>query len=119
MATCAGRDQRCQRLFPKAALHHLAVSLRSRDDDADVEFIDAEYWMKGYSPLGKLRLAALCSFGNGRKRDLALMDVKDAVKPAAPRYVTRRCRRQFGAGCRRRYTTLAHARQTAAQFGEN
>ena len=74
--------------------------------------------MKGCSSLGKLRLAGLCSFGNGRKRDLALMDVKDAVKLAAPRYVTRRCRRQFGAGCRRRYTPLAHARQTAAQFGE-
>lgn len=40
--------------------------------------------MKGCSSLGKLRLAGLCSFGNGRKRDLALMDVKDAVKLAAP-----------------------------------
>lgn len=96
-----------------AALHHLAVSLRSRDDDADVEFIDAEYWMKGCSSLGKLRLAALCSFGNGRKRDLALMDVKDAVKPAAPRYVTRRCRKTI----RSRLSKALHTSRSCSANG--
>src|SRR5665213_338461 len=49
-----------KRLFKTAALRHLAVSLRSRDDDAQVEVLDAAYWMKGCSSLGKLRIAVLC-----------------------------------------------------------
>jgi uncharacterized protein (DUF2252 family) len=75
-----------RKLFKTAALRQLAVSLRSRDDDAEVEVLDAAYWMKGCSSLGKLRMAVLCSVGSGKKRDLALMDVKEAVSAAAPRY---------------------------------
>jgi uncharacterized protein (DUF2252 family) len=74
-------------LFAMPKLHHLSTSLRSRDDDAVVEVLDAAYWMKGCSSLGLLRLAVLLGIGKGKKRDLALMDVKEAVKPAAPRYV--------------------------------
>jgi uncharacterized protein (DUF2252 family) len=74
-------------LFATPKLHHLSTSLRSRDDDAAVEVLDAAYWMKGCSSLGLLRLAVLVGIGKGKKRDLALMDVKEAVKPAAPRYV--------------------------------
>jgi uncharacterized protein (DUF2252 family) len=68
------------------ALRHLSTSLRSRDDDAKVEVLDAAYWMKGCSSLGLLRFAVLLGIGKGKKRDLALMDVKEAVKAAAPRY---------------------------------
>ena len=75
-----------KKLFKGAAMRHLAVSLRSRDDNAEVEVLDAAYWMKGCSSLGKLRLAVLCGIGAGKKRDLALMDVKEAVAAAAPRY---------------------------------
>jgi uncharacterized protein (DUF2252 family) len=75
-----------ERLFATPALHHLATSLRSRDDDAPVEVLDAAYWMKGCSSLGLLRFAVLLGIGKGKKRDLALMDVKEAVKAAAPRY---------------------------------
>jgi uncharacterized protein (DUF2252 family) len=74
-------------LFAAPKLHHLSTSLRSRDDDAAVEVLDAAYWMKGCSSLGLLRVAVLLGIGKGRKRDLALMDVKEAVKPAAPRYI--------------------------------
>jgi uncharacterized protein (DUF2252 family) len=42
--------------------------------------------MKGCSSLGLLRFAVLLGIGKGKKRDLALMDVKEAVKAAAPRY---------------------------------
>jgi uncharacterized protein (DUF2252 family) len=76
-------------LFATPPLRHLATSLRSRDDDADVEVLDAAYWMKGCSSLGLLRFAVLLGIGKGnkgKKRDLALMDVKEAVKAAAPRY---------------------------------
>jgi uncharacterized protein (DUF2252 family) len=59
--------------------------LRSRDDDAAVDEIDAAFWMKGCSSLGLLRLAALLGIGTGKKRDIALMDVKEAIEAAAPR----------------------------------
>jgi uncharacterized protein (DUF2252 family) len=73
-------------LFQSPPLRHLATSLRSRDDDAAVEVADAAYWMKGCSSLGLLRFAVLLAIGSGKKRDLALMDVKEAVTAAAPRY---------------------------------
>ena len=47
---------------------------------------DAAYWMKGCSSLGLLRFAVLLTVGSGKKRDLALMDIKEAVTAAAPRY---------------------------------
>jgi uncharacterized protein (DUF2252 family) len=77
-------------LFQTPPLRHLATSLRSRDDDALVEVTDAAYWMKGCSSLGLLRFAVLLTIGSGRKRDLALMDVKEAVTAAAPRYAKQR-----------------------------
>jgi uncharacterized protein (DUF2252 family) len=76
------------RLFETPSLHHLATSLRSREDDAPVEVVDAAYWMKGCSSLGLLRFAVLLGIGKGKKRDLALMDVKEAVVAAAPRYAS-------------------------------
>jgi uncharacterized protein (DUF2252 family) len=60
--------------------------LRSRDDDAPIEVLDAAYWIKGCSSLGLLRFAVLLGVGTGKKRDLALMDVKEAVTAAAPHY---------------------------------
>jgi uncharacterized protein (DUF2252 family) len=75
-----------EELFESPPLRHLATSLRSRDDDAAVEVADAAYWMKGCSSLGLLRFAVLLAIGSGKKRDLALMDVKEAVTAAAPRY---------------------------------
>jgi uncharacterized protein (DUF2252 family) len=73
-------------LFQTPALRHLATSLRSRDDDAQVEMLDAAYWMKGCSSLGLLRFAVLLGVGSGKKRDQALMDIKEAVATAAPGY---------------------------------
>jgi uncharacterized protein (DUF2252 family) len=77
-------------LFQAPALRHLATSLRSRKDDAPVEVVDAAYWMKGCSSLGLLRYAVLLGIGAGKKRDLALMDVKEAVAAAAPRYTRKK-----------------------------
>jgi uncharacterized protein (DUF2252 family) len=73
-------------LFQTPSLRHLATSLRSRDDDAPVEVLDAAYWMKGCSSLGLLRFAVLLGIGSGKKRDQTLMDVKEAIAAAAPRY---------------------------------
>jgi uncharacterized protein (DUF2252 family) len=73
-------------LFRSPKLLQLATSLRSRNDDAKVELVDAAYWMKGCSSLGLLRYAVLLGIGSGKKYDIALMDIKEAVAAAAPRY---------------------------------
>jgi uncharacterized protein (DUF2252 family) len=75
-----------EQLFETPALRHLATLLRSREDDAAVEVLDAAYWMKGCSSLGLLRYAVLLGIGKGKKRGLALMDIKEAISAAAPRY---------------------------------
>jgi uncharacterized protein (DUF2252 family) len=77
-------------LIKTPAMRHLATSLRSRDDNAAIDVLDAAYWMKGCSSLGLLRFAVLLGIGTGKKRDMALMDVKEAVKAAAPRYADQR-----------------------------
>src|SRR3984957_9730114 len=73
-------------LFQTPPLRHLVTSLKSPDDDAAVEVVDAAYWMKGCSSLGLFRFAVLLAIGSGKKRHMALMDVKEAVTAAAPRY---------------------------------
>jgi uncharacterized protein (DUF2252 family) len=73
-------------MFQISALRHLATSLKSRDDDAPIEVEDAACWMKGCSSLGLLRFAVLLGIGERKKRTLALMDAKEAVAAAAPRY---------------------------------
>lgn len=63
----------------------LATLLHSRPSDAPVELVDAAYWVKGCSSLGLLRYALLVAVGEGKRRELCLIDVKEAVKAAAPR----------------------------------
>jgi uncharacterized protein (DUF2252 family) len=77
-------------LFRSPKLLQLATSLRSREDNAKVEVVDAAYWMKGCSSLGLLRYAVLLGIGSGKKYEIALMDIKEAVSAAAPRYAGRK-----------------------------
>ena len=63
---------------------HLILAVSGKADDDKVELIDAAYWMKGCSSLGKLRYAALVRVGGKRKSKLALIDIKEAVASAAP-----------------------------------
>lgn len=63
----------------------LVLALHQRDGGADVELVDAAYWMKGCSSLGKLRFAAVMDLGEARgDANLALIDIKQAVEAAAP-----------------------------------
>lgn len=75
------------KLFATERLRALATALRHRDDDAPIEVLDAAYWMKGCSSLGRLRLAVLVGVGDQRagNDNLCLMDTKEAVKSAVPR----------------------------------
>ena len=73
-------------VFQDEEMRRLATVLRSRDDDADVKLVDAAYWLKGCSSLGRLRYAALLEVKDkrGNPPDYCLMDVKEAAKAAAP-----------------------------------
>jgi uncharacterized protein (DUF2252 family) len=75
-------------LFAEDGLRRLATSLRSRQDDAPVRVIDAAYWRKGCSSLGRLRLSVLVAVGSGKAERHCLMDVKEAIAAAAPRTST-------------------------------
>lgn len=65
-------------------VRRLATCLRSRDNDAEVRLLDAAYWRKGCSSLGRLRIAALVSVDKGKHKQHCLLDIKEAVKPTAP-----------------------------------
>ena len=62
-ASVLAADARGARGDRRAVRHEivrrLVTSLQSRDDDAPVEVVDAAYWMKGCSSLGRLRYAVM------------------------------------------------------------
>ncbi len=80
------RDERAavDDLFAGEALHRLVTALRHRDDDAPIRVVDAAYWRKGCSSLGRLRLAVLVAIGAGKAERHCLIDVKEAIAAAAP-----------------------------------
>ena len=73
-------------VFGGEEMRRLATLLRSRDDDADVRLLDAAYWLKGCSSLGRLRYAVLLEVEDkkGKYSDYCLMDVRGAAPAAAP-----------------------------------
>ena len=75
------------KLFESEDMRRLATMLRSRDDDARVKLLDAAYWMKGCSSLGRLRYAILLRVGGKKEKgsEYCLMDIKEATQAAAPR----------------------------------
>ena len=74
-------------LFGNTGVRQLVTSLKSRPDDAAIEVLDAAYWMKGCSSLGRLRFAVLLKVATDKKRDsqFCLIDIKEAARAAAPR----------------------------------
>ncbi|MGC1300747.1 MAG: DUF2252 family protein [Caulobacteraceae bacterium] len=82
-----GKDERdaLTALVASAPVHDLITGLRSRPTEAPVELVDAAYWVKGCSSLGLLRYALLVAIAGNGDRELGLIDVKEAVKAAAPR----------------------------------
>jgi uncharacterized protein (DUF2252 family) len=47
--------------------------------------VDAAYWIKGCSSLGRLRYAVMLRVGEGKGSALCLVDLKEGVTAAAPR----------------------------------
>jgi uncharacterized protein (DUF2252 family) len=74
-------------VFKDGGVRKLVTSLKSRPDDAKIEVLDAAYWVKGCSSLGRLRFAVLVRVRTGKKRDdeFCLIDIKEATAAAAPR----------------------------------
>ncbi len=62
-----GEGKAIAALFEDEGLRKLVTSLKSRADEAAIEVLDAAYWMKGCSSLGRLRFAVLLSVGTGKK----------------------------------------------------
>ena len=74
-------------MFAGDSVKPTLTSLRGREKDDPIELVDAAYWMKGCSSLGRLRYAAILRIGQGKSSSLCLVDVKEAVTAAAPRAV--------------------------------
>jgi uncharacterized protein (DUF2252 family) len=72
------------KLFDTEEARRLITSLKHRDDDAKVRVLDAAYWMKGCSSLGRLRYAVLLGVGPKKDKEYCLVDIKEAVRAAAP-----------------------------------
>ena len=75
-------------LFARDEVRAMVTKLRGRDAGDRVEMVDAAYWMKGCSSLGRLRFAVMMRIGEGDGVSECLIDVKEAVTAAAPRSKT-------------------------------
>ena len=76
------------KIFKEAEIRRLITVLKGRDDNDKVEVLDAAYWVKGCSSLGRLRFSVLVGVGKRKKRKengFCLIDIKEAVPAAAPR----------------------------------
>jgi uncharacterized protein (DUF2252 family) len=76
-----------ERLFEHEDVRKLVASLKSRPNDAKIDVLDAAYWMKGCSSLGRFRYAVLLSVARGKSKEdeYCLIDIKEACAAAAPR----------------------------------
>jgi uncharacterized protein (DUF2252 family) len=83
----AAERRELKKLAGSEDLRRLVTALRSRENGVDVRFVDAAYWVKGCSSLGRLRYALIVAIdGNDKgKPEYCLIDVKQAVKADAPR----------------------------------
>jgi uncharacterized protein (DUF2252 family) len=76
-----------KQVFEREDVRQLVASLKSRPNDAKIDVLDAAFWMKGCSSLGRLRYAVLLniSHGNSKHDEFCLIDIKEASPAAAPR----------------------------------
>jgi len=72
-------------LFADRGLSDVISVLQGASADEPVELVDAAYWMKGCSSLGRLRYAVMLRIGEGEKSKLCLIDIKEATAAVAPR----------------------------------
>jgi uncharacterized protein (DUF2252 family) len=73
------------KLVESDAIRPALALLKGRSKDASVDLVDAAYWRKGCSSLGRLRYAALLRIIDEKESRTCLIDVKEGVIAAAPR----------------------------------
>lgn len=71
-------------LFDADETRAMVTNLNQDPKNAKVRVVDAAYWMKGCSSLGRLRFAVLLGVGPKRDQRFCLIDIKEAVEAAAP-----------------------------------
>ena len=81
----AQEDAALRALFADRDLGGVIGALKGRDAGEAVELVDAAYWLKGCSSLGRLRYAVMLRIGEGPAASLCLIDVKEASGAASPR----------------------------------
>src|SRR3984893_12374665 len=79
-----GEKDEIVKLFEAEPVRKLITSFKHRDNEAKVRVLDAAYWMKGCSSLGRLRYAVLLGVGPKKDHEFCLVDIKEAVRAAAP-----------------------------------
>jgi uncharacterized protein (DUF2252 family) len=62
----------------------MVISLQGRSKDETIKLLDAAYWMKGCSSLGRVRYAAIIRIGSGKSSSSSLIDIKEGLTAAAP-----------------------------------
>ncbi len=74
-------------LFADDSVRARSMELAGRAGDDCLRVIDAAYWRKGCSSLGRLRFAVLIGISDGKAKHerLALVDIKEAVPSVVPR----------------------------------
>src|SRR5262249_54551615 len=74
-------------LLKSDGARELITALKGRREHDKIEVLDAAYWMKGCSSLGRLRYAVLVGVADGepQSNNLCLIDIKEGVLAAAPR----------------------------------
>lgn len=80
-----GEDDALRALFAEHDLQGVLGRLSGRHAEDAVEFVDAAYWVKGCSSLGRLRYAVMLKVGKGDDAGFCLVDIKEAIAAAAPR----------------------------------
>jgi len=86
-ALTSGERSGLNKLFQNDDVRGFIASLKSSRDRDQIEVLDAAYWVKGCSSLGRPRYAVLIGVGEGKKtpHNMCLIDLKESVRARAPR----------------------------------
>ncbi len=71
-------------LFREESVVAKILEFKGRKPGSKISVVDAAYWVKGCSSLGRLRFAVLLSIGKKADRTYCLIDLKEATCAAAP-----------------------------------
>ena len=77
------RDE-VKELFEGDTAREIAQCIAGEETEIKVRLLDAAYWVKGCSSLGRLRYAVLVGVGKKSDREYRLLDIKEATHAAAP-----------------------------------